>query len=122
MVTLTAQNLLDWNNWSTSDISVVNLENVIDGAVDQVNLLAGTSIAYMGGVAGSKELSCTGAQMAVVKPVAILMVRAFLDRGPNTAIQALSVSALISDPQYSFYKWAINNGLHALRGMSFKRA
>lgn len=117
MVSITAQNILDENNYTVSDISKVNLERLIDNATRYVNLHADRSIATMAGTAESKTVSMTDEESAVVKPVIILLIRAYKDRGPNTAISGLSVSQIISDPQYSLFKDAVDKGVERLKNV-----
>ena len=117
MATLTAQNLLDANNYTVSDVSLINTELLIDQATRWVSLMTGRSIGAMGGTAGSKTVSMEDDELAVVSPLAALMVRAYVDRGPNTAISNLSVSTVVADPQYSLFKELVFQGLPALREM-----
>lgn len=115
MASITAQNILDENNYTTSDISLANLERLIDNAIYYVELATNRSIAKMSGTAGSKTVSVADEEVSVVKACVILMLRAYLDRGPNTAISGLSISTLISDPQYTLYKDMIEKGVEQLR-------
>ena len=100
MVTFSTQNFLDENNWTTTQISLVNCGLILDNAINYVNLRAVRTIAAVaaGGV------TCTAAESTAVKAVGVLMVRGFLDRGPNVSAGSVSVSSLSSDPQYSFWR------------------
>ena len=99
---VTAQNLLDENNYTTSNISLVNMEKLIDNAVNYVNLNAGTSIAAMAGVAGAKTLTCTRSEADTVKIFAALLQRVYLKTGStNVGIGGLSVNTVTNDSSYS---------------------
>jgi len=122
LATITAQNILDENNWdSTDDISLANCERLIDDSIDYINLMAGLSISNMSGAAGSKTVTVTSGQSAVIKPLASLMVRAYLDKGPNMAVSPISINTLISDPHYNLFMKLLNKGINRLRGRSFER-
>ena len=118
MVTITAQNILDENNYTITDISLVNAESLIDNAINYVNLRAGLSMSAMSGTAGSKTASLTGNQSVIVKLLSTLMVRAYVDRGPNTTVGGLSVTSIINDPQYALYSTMIEAGILSLTGTS----
>jgi hypothetical protein len=114
MATITAQNILDENNYTVADISLVNLAALIDNAINYVNLRAGLSMTTT--VGGSVTL--TGNQSVVVKLLSTLMLRAYLDRGPNTGLGGLSVNSVITDPQYALYSAMIEAGILSLTGSS----
>ena len=102
--TITAALLMAENNYTTSDITAANLEYIIDNAINHVNLAAGTDISNMTSPGtGTGTVSMTGDESAAVKALSILMLKAYLDRGPNTQIGGLNVSTLIADPQYDLY-------------------
>lgn len=114
MTTFTAQSILDENNYTVADISLVNLAALIDNAINYVNLRAGLSMSpTAGGVA-----TLTGNQSVVVKLLSTLMLRAYLDRGPNTGLGGMSVNSIITDPQYALYSAMIEAGILALIGTS----
>jgi len=128
MATITAQTLLDRNNWATTDIhatavtALTRVEYLIDDAIDYINGEAGTTISNMGGGgAGSKTVTVTAAQAPIVRALAALLVRAYLDKGPNVGIGGLGVTAIISDPQYKLHMMMIMQGINRLRGRSFVR-
>lgn len=102
-----AQQVLDENNYTTSDITIVNLEYLIDNATDYINLMAGTSIANI--VAGS--LTATENELLVTKTLAALMIRAYLDRGPNISVGGLSVASVLADPQYDSFTKIVEKGI-----------
>ena len=123
MVTVTniATQILNENNYTTSDITATNLEYLIDNAIDYVNMETSTSIADLSGSAGTKSIIGTESEIVTVKCATVLMLRAYKDRGPNTALGNLAVSSLISDPQYSFFTEMLKNSLNRLRGRSIER-
>ena len=116
---LAAQRILDENNYTTSDCSLTNLEYIIKNAVDYINLAVGTSISFTP-AAGAATLTATDSQIYTVKAATILMLRAYLDRGPNTSVAAISVSSLIGDPQYNFYTETLKQAIARLTGRSFE--
>lgn len=112
-----AQRILDENGYSTGDISLTNLEYLIDNAIDTVNLRAGTTIADLSGSAESKSITGTEAEILVVKELSVLILRAYKDRGPNTAIAGLSATAVLSDPQYDYYSRAVREDIMRLQDL-----
>ena len=98
-----AQRILDENNYTTSDISLTNLEYIIDNVIDDVNAEAGTTIADLSGSAASKSITGTDTEILTVKMGTIIMLRGYKDRGPNVGVGGLSVTTGVSDPQYDFY-------------------
>ena len=119
MVALTAQLIKDRNN--VADIDSIDVEYLIDDAIDTINLEAGTSIGNMTGVAGAKTVTVTSNQSAVIKPLVALMLKAFSDKSPNVSIGTLTVSTMLQDPQYALFKMLWVRGLNRLRGRSFER-
>jgi len=119
MVTVTtiAQRILDENNYTVADISIVKLEYLIDNAVDYINLLSGRSIAHVSG----NNLTADYDEIMVVKILSALMIRAYKDRGPSVSGGPLNVAAVISDPQYRLFTKIVNQGINRLRGRSFVR-
>lgn len=118
MATITAQQILDENNYAISDISLANLEYLINNAINYVNLEAGTSISNLSGSPGS--VTVTNDQSIVVKALTVLLLRAYLDRGPNASVSGLTVSSLLADPQYDLFTKLAMQGVNRLRGRSFK--
>lgn len=118
MVTVSnvAQRVLDENNYTGPSKTIV--EYLIDNAIDYVNLMASTSIADLAGSAEAKSLTATEDQIIVVKTLSALMIRAYKDRGPNTAIAGLSVTSVLADPQYSLFKEIIDKGIQRLQASS----
>ena len=120
VVTTIAQRILDENNYTVDTISLVNLEYVIDNAIDYVNLVAERSIADLSGVAEAKSLTGTDGEIYAVKAATVLMLRAYCDRGPNTSVHGLSITSLTGDPQYTFYRDTLQLALARLTGRSFE--
>ena len=116
-----AQRILDENNYTTSDCNLTNTEYLIDNAVDYVNLQAGTSIADLAGSAESKTLTGTEDEIAIVKVLSSLLLRAYVDKGPNIGVSAVSVAEVTSDPHYRVFMKLFNQGLNRLRGRSIDR-
>jgi len=108
---VTAQIILDENNYTVTDISLINLEGVIDNSIGYLNLRTGLSMSALTGSAGSKTVSLTSAQAVLVKILSTLMVKAYIDRGPNASVGGLSVTSVISDPQYNLYMKLIEGAL-----------
>jgi len=86
-----------------------------------VNLSAGTSIADLDGTAETKKLVGTENEISIVKALSVLMLRAYKDRGPQVGIAGLTVTAVITDPQYSLLFFFIDKGISRLRGKTFLR-
>lgn len=65
MVTVSAiaQRVLDENNYTIGDITLTNLEYLIDNAIDHVNSEAGTSIADLAGSATAKTITGSEAEI-----------------------------------------------------------
>lgn len=122
MVSITAQQILDENNYSQSDTKTkTNVEYLIDNTINYINLLAGTSISNMTGTAPNKTVTVSSNQSAVIKPLVTLMLKAYFDRGPNVAVANVSVATMLQDPQYALFKFLLNRGIERLRGRSFER-
>jgi len=121
LVAITAQQILDENGWVVADIAIANLEYLIDNAINYINMEAGISMSNLTGASPNKTVTLTSAQEVVVKMLAALLVRAYLDKGPNVAVQSISVTSIISDPHYRIFMKLINKGIKRLRGTSFER-
>jgi len=120
MVTITAAQMHSETDYDTDDISVTNLEYLIDNAIDYVNLHAGQSIADMAG-GPPKSVTVSENQATVLKPLIVLMMRAYVDKGPNVGTGGLSVSTVISDPQFKLQIMLWKSSLKRLCGSSFQR-
>ena len=116
-----ATQILNENNYTTTDITVANLEYLIENAIDYVNMEANKTIADLSGAAGSKSIVGTEPEIFTVKCATILMLRAYLDRGPNATLSGMSVSTVIADPQYAFWSETLQVALNRLRGRSILR-
>ena len=114
-VLLIAQRILDENNYTVANISLLNMEYIIKNATDYINLDAGTSISFTP-AAGAATLTASDGEIIATKAGALLMLRGHLDRGPNTAVSSLSVSSLIGDPQYAFWSDLFKRALVKLKG------
>lgn len=119
-VTTIAQRMLDENNYSTDDITTTNTEYLIKNAVDYTNLVAGTSITFTPS-SGTASLTAEDGEIAAIKFLATLMIRAYLDRGPNTSIGSVNVTAILNDPQYALFSDLYQKAITRLRGMDFRR-
>jgi len=119
MVTITAAQMHNETGYDIDDITVVNLEYLIDNAIDYVNLHAGQSISDMAG--SPKSVTVSDNQSIVLKPLIVLMMRSYVDKGPNAAVAAVSVTALTSDPQYRLQMQLWKSSLKRLIGSSFER-
>ncbi len=125
MVSLTAANILAYNNTSSNDCSAINTEAVTDIAIDFINLETGGSVQAFRDVSfpyvGTSTLTLTASQYPVVMAGAALMLRAFTDQGPNATVAGLNVTSIISDPHYQVYTKLFKLGIDRLRGRSFVR-
>ena len=117
MATITTQNILDENNWTIADISLANIELLVNNAINYINLQTGLSISNM----ASGTVTVTSGESPIIKALTLLMIKAYKDRGPNTAIAGLGVNTLITDPQYSLFIQILNDGINRLRGRSIER-
>lgn len=119
LATITAQQVLDENNYTTPTTTIV--EYLIDNAIDYINLEAGLSINNMSGdTPGSKTVTVTSTQAPIIKMLSTLMIRAYKDRS-SVGIGGLSVTAVISDPQYDLFTKVVERGIMRLRARSFLR-
>jgi len=121
MVTLTAQDILDENNYTEAEISKLKVEAFIDNAINYINLNTGLAISNMSGTAGSKTVTLTNKQAPVVKALASLYVRAYVDHGPQVSVSGLSSSIVDSDPQLSLLREVYEQGVKVLCGRGFER-
>jgi len=110
-----AQRVLDENNYSNP--SLTQVEYLIDNAIDYINAQAGISIADLSGDVESKSLTGTDSQIFVVKTLSALLLRSYHDKGPNVGIQAQSVVAITSDPQYVLFMKLIDSAIERLKDL-----
>lgn len=92
-----AQRILDEHKYTSSDISLTNLEYLIDDVVDYVNLQAGLSISDLSGSAESKSLTATDGQILVIKWLANLTIRAYKEKGTQASLGGMSVTVIVND-------------------------
>ena len=114
-VNVTAQQIMTQNNYSVSDLALATLEPMINNVINYVNLEANTTISLMSGTAESKIVTLTRSEASTVKTLSALVIRAYLDRGPNVAIQGQSIGQIITDPQYSLLSELVTAGIARLR-------
>jgi len=123
MVDYTADNLQTLNNYS--GLNNTTIELFMDGMISHINTETGASLAHFRddtvNAAGSKVVSITEAQEPAFLSGAALMLRAYNDKGPNMAVQAQSISTIISDPHYRVFNMMFKQSLKRLRGRSFMR-
>jgi len=111
-----AQAIVDEHGYTApDDITLVKLENNIDNVIDYVNLETRSSIADLTGGAGTKSLVCDEKYIPLIKLLSALMVKAYLNKGPDSSMAGLSVSFVVSDPQYVIYRQIIDRSLKLLR-------
>lgn len=122
MVDITAQNILDENDYTKPSTTIV--EQLADNAIDHINAQTGLSIQVFrdqAGAAGSRTISVTANASPTVKLLAGLFIRAYNDKGPVATAANINVSTIIADPQYNLFMKIIDQGINRLRGRSFKR-
>ena len=124
MVTIAnvASRMLDETRYTAADISLTNLEYLIDNAIDYVNLQAGTSIADLTGAAESKQYIGSEAQTVAMKACVNLLLRAYLEKGPVKSVGGLTVGPITTDPHYKVMSRFLAQAINKLRGRSFERA
>ena len=113
MSSITAQTILDENNWTTPTPTIG--EGLIDTAIDYVNLEAGRTIAFMSGTVGSKTVALATGEYSIIKLLAGLLFEAYNDKSPNFSIPNVSVQTVVNDPQYSLFLTMITEGINRLR-------
>ena len=114
-INITAQNILDENKWTVANIALANLETLMDNAINYINLEANTSIAPMSGTSESQICTLTRSESLAFKSLTSLMVRAYLDKGPNIGVSSLSVSNVINDPHYTLFSDIIQKSINRLK-------
>jgi hypothetical protein len=119
VITDIAQRILDENNYTVSDISLTNLEYIIKNAVDHINAQAGTNISFTP-AAGAASLIASDIEIITTKNLSTLLLRAYVDRGPNTSVGGLSVTTVANDPQYNIFMELVKDDIIRLRGRSFE--
>lgn len=71
--TVTATYVHNMKYFDTTDISAINLEPLIDQAIDTVNARAGLDIAHLSGTAGTKSASMEDAEAATVTILSVIL-------------------------------------------------
>ena len=141
MVTISAQNSLDDNNLTTTDISLVVAERIIDKAISYFNLKTGRTITFMAGVEESKTTTCDEDEYGVLEAIITCMFREAVktklsnsdstssSTGTSSSIgvgsisvsqsssvsSAISAAAAINNPANTIYHDFIIEGLRELR-------
>ena len=109
---------------STESTALTIVEYLVDDAIDEINGEVGTSIADLTGAAGSKSLVGTETEVAAVKLLAKLKLRARQDKGETVSLGPMSKSQTSNDPYMTVHTERLNRLLHELdrlRGRSFLR-
>ena len=118
-VAVTAALVLAENNYVVDvDISAVNLEYLIDNAVNYINMQANTSMAALGGAGGSKTQDYDRNEATILKSLTTLMIKAYKDRSPNVSIGGISAATVLNDPQYAVHADIIKTGIQRLKTLS----
>jgi hypothetical protein len=115
-----AQRVLSENSYTTTDCSLINTEYLIKKAVEHINLETGHAISFTPS-GGTQSLTATDAELVAVQTLSGLLLRAYKDRGPNTNVSVLTVTSLITDPQYSLNMDMLTKQLRRLIGISVSR-
>ena len=107
---------------ATQATALTIVEYLVDDAIDEINGEVGTSIADLTGAAGSKSLVGTETEVAAVKLLAKLKLRARQDKGETVGLGPMSKSQTSNDPYMTVHTERLNRLLHELdrlRGRSF---
>ena len=147
MVTITAQNSLDDNNYTVTDISLVAAERLIDKAISYFNLKTGRGVALMDGVAESKTTTCQDDEYGVLEAIITCLfreaVKTYLSSASSTnsatsgansvsaggmsasesssVSTAISASTAINNPANTILREFIVEGLASLREIEVSR-
>jgi hypothetical protein len=106
-----AQQILDENRWVIGDISIVNVQSLVDNASHFINLMAGTTIPNLVG----DTLVASDNELTVVKMLTALLIRAYLDRGPNVSLGSISITSVLTDPQYNLFTDMVTKAIEQLK-------
>jgi hypothetical protein len=115
---VTGQNVLDENGYTSANCDLTILEYLMDNVINDINLQTNSAIAAMSGSDESKTAAVTRTQAVALKAGATMMLRAYLDKGPNVGIGGLSVTAITSDPQYAVHSEKYRAALRRLQTFS----
>jgi hypothetical protein len=103
-------------------VSLINVEYVIDDAIDFINLEAGTSIGSLAGVAGAKTVSVTNDENAALKLLLGIMLHDTKEQMSSSfGLGPVSGSESLSKQSQGFVD-LFERALNRLRGSSFQRA
>jgi hypothetical protein len=114
-----AQRILDENGYAITDftgLTLTILEYKIDDAIDYVNSQAGTSIAALGGAAGTKSFSYTAPENLAVKELVNAMLRGFKEKGSQIGITGISIAYVESDPDLKLSLQLVKSVIDRLKG------
>jgi len=111
--------ILEKNNYGIGDCPLARVEDLIDDAIDHINLVAGTSIADLSGASESKSVTASENELTCIKKLSALLVRAYVDKGSQVAVGGVGVTEVASDPHYKIHMKLFNQSLQYLRGRSF---
>ena len=120
MVNFTAQDILDENKYAKSDITLENTEKLIDTAISYINLETGLTIGKMYGSLESKIATVTDAQEPIVKALASIYVRGYVDGDPNVRLDGETSGQPPQDPHTDFLKEVVKRGIILLRSLRRK--
>lgn len=116
MVAVTYATLHGVMNITTSDISAIDTEKLIDYSIDLLNLYANQSITRMAGTPGSKTLTLTSAQLGAM----LLLARALYYEYRFNPIDMPGMRPM--NPQDTPVVWAmIQAAAKNLKDMAFER-
>lgn len=118
-LTVSAQNILDASRYTAPNTTIG--EQLMDTAIDWINLMSNTGMSNMTGTSGSKTCTCTSKQRGVLKLLSGLLFRAYNDRSPNISVGGVAVNLVLEDPQFALYKPMIDEGIQRLRGRGILR-
>jgi hypothetical protein len=88
---------------STEVTALTIVEYLIDDAIDYINAECGTAIADLTGAAGSKSLVGEEDEVAAVKLLSKLYLKARQEKGESVSIGSLSASTSSSDSYLKVY-------------------
>jgi len=63
----------------------------------------------------NKSITASSAEILAVKTATAVSLRAYLDRGPNKSVSGVSISSVISDPQYDFLTKSLEEQIKELK-------
>jgi len=53
--------------------------------------------------------------LTVVKMLTALLIRAYLDRGPNVSLGSISITSVLTDPQYNLFTDMVTKAIEQLK-------